>query len=495
MVQMDTTESELMNKTNGSENKDNGGINLKKEMGLHHGVSMIVGIIIGSGIFVSPKGVLQESGSVGASLLIWGACGIVSLVGALCYAELGTFILISGADYAYIRKAFGNLPGFLFLWVALVIITPTGNAIIALTFANYMLQPFFPSCEPPDVPVRLVAATCLCLLTFVSCASVKWANKVQVFFTVAKVLALIIIIITGFVALYLGKTDSFENSFEGSATEPGAYAVAFYSGFFSYAGWNYLNFVTEEIKNPYQNLPRAIWISMPLVTGIYILANIAYFAVLSPAEMLASNAVAVTFADKMFGVMAWIMPLFVACSTFGGLNGCIIASSRLFFVGARNGHLPDALALINMKYFTPAPALVFSCILSLVMLSTSDVYLLINYMTFIEALTVTGSVSGLMLLRYKMPDAHRPIRVNTAIPIIFLCMCAFLLIMPMYEKPMECLIGLIIMAAGVPVYLIGVSWKKKPKSFLNLLENMTVLTQKTFFAVKEDDVPEEAHVD
>ena len=137
---------------------DNGAVKLKKNLGLHNGVAIIVGVIIGSGIFVSPKGVLQEVGSVGGALLIWGLCGLISLIGAMCYAELGTCILRSGADYAYIGEAFGPLPAFLYLWVALVIIIPTGNAITALTFAYYILQPMFPTCPPPDTAVRLLAA-------------------------------------------------------------------------------------------------------------------------------------------------------------------------------------------------------------------------------------------------------------------------------------------------------------------------------------------------
>ena len=133
-------------------------VRLKQTLGLHHGVAIIVGGIIGSGIFVSPKGVLLEVGSVGGSLVIWALCGIISLVGAMCYAELGTCILKSGGDYAYIKESLGSLPAFLYLWVALIVLIPTTNAITALTFAYYILQPIFPTCDPNDVVIRLLAA-------------------------------------------------------------------------------------------------------------------------------------------------------------------------------------------------------------------------------------------------------------------------------------------------------------------------------------------------
>ncbi|XP_043213280.1 Y+L amino acid transporter 2-like [Amphibalanus amphitrite] len=268
-------------------------VTMKKDLGVMNGVAIIVGIIIGSGIFVSPKGVLVYSGSIGLSLIIWALCGLLSMVGALCYAELGTMIPRSGGDFAYIHESFGPLPAFLFLWVALLIIMPTGNAIQALTFAYYMLQPFYNTCHPPDDVVRLVAAMVICFLTFINCYNVRWSSTVQEVFTGAKIVALIIIIGTGVYVLGTGDFSKYSQPFEGTRLDPGRIALALYSGLFSYAGWNYLNFVVEELKDPFRSLPRAIYISLPLVTVVYLLANVAYFAVLSPTEVLASNAVAV----------------------------------------------------------------------------------------------------------------------------------------------------------------------------------------------------------
>ena len=156
-----------------------------------------------------------------------------------------------------------------------------------------------------------------------------------------------------------GNVSNFDNAWQGSQTSPGYIALSFYSGLFSYSGWTYLNFVTEELRDPYRNLPRAIWISLPTVTIIYALANIAYFSVLTTTDILNSSAVAVTFGNRIFGIFSWIMPLSVACSTFGGLNGGIFASSRLYFVGARSGHLPSFLSMINIKYLTPMPSILF----------------------------------------------------------------------------------------------------------------------------------------
>ncbi|KAK3578987.1 hypothetical protein CHS0354_034783 [Potamilus streckersoni] len=485
---MEKVNGEVTEKTpNNGGDKDSNSVNLKKELGLHNAVAMIVGVIVGSGIFVSPKGVLLEAGSVGISLIVWGACGFVSLIGAMCYAELGTCILKSGADYAYIMESFGHLPAFLYLWVALVIIIPTGNAITALTFANYILQPLFPDCDAPSIAVTLIAALCITLLTFINIANVKWAVRVQDFFTLSKIVALLMIIVTGIVKIYQGDIeDSFEAPFENSQKEPGKVALAFYSGLFSYSGWNYLNFVTEELKDPYKNLPRAIWISIPLVTIIYVLANIAYFAVMTPQEMLASNAVAVVFASRTYGVMAWIMPLFVAFSTFGGVNGAIFTSARLFFVGARQGHLPGFLATINIHRYTPMPSLMFGCVMTLIMLSSSDIYALINYTSFVASGFIGVSIAGMLYLRYSRPTMERPIKVNIVLPVFFMIICLFLVIMPLTSSPMECFIGIIMVITGIPVYLTGVVWKNKPKWFRSLLEQCTVLTQKACLSLQEE---------
>lgn len=457
------------------------GVALKKEIGLISACGIIVGNIIGSGIFVSPKGVLENAGSVGLALIVWIVTGIITAVGALCYAELGVTIPKSGGDYSYVKDIFGGLAGFLRLWIAVLVIYPTNQAVIALTFSNYVLQPLFPTCFPPESGLRLLAAICLLLLTWVNCSSVRWATRVQDIFTAGKLLALALIIIMGVVQICKGEFFWLEpkNAFE-NFQEPdiGLIALAFLQGSFAYGGWNFLNYVTEELVDPYKNLPRAIFISIPLVTFVYVFANVAYVTAMSPQELLASNAVAVTFGEKLLGVMAWIMPISVALSTFGGVNGSLFTSSRLFFAGAREGHLPSVLAMIHVKRCTPIPALLFTCLSTLLMLVTSDMYTLINYVGFINYLFYGVTVAGQIVLRWKKPDIPRPIKINLLFPIIYLLFWAFLLIFSLWSEPVVCGIGLAIMLTGVPVYFLGVYWQHKPKCFNDFIESLTLVSQK-----------------
>lgn len=461
-------------------------VQMKKQLGLLEGVAIILGIILGSGIFISPKEVIEEVGSVGLSLIIWILCGLLSMIGALCYTELGTTIPRSGGDYAYIYEAFGDLPAFLYLWAANIIFVPTTNAIMALTVAKYVLEPFFHNCIVPADAEKLIAAAVICFLTFINCYGVKETSKMQNFFMFAKIAAVALIIISGFIWLFMGNYSSFQEPFKNTNSDPGKIAVGFYLGIFSYSGWNYLNFMTEELQNPYVNLPRAIYISLPLVTLIYVLTNVAYLAVLSPYAMSQSNAIAVTFGDQILGVMSWILPVMVAISAFGGLSVHIMTSSRMCFVGARNGHFPSMLSHINVNKFTPTPALVFMCLLSLIMLSTNKLDVLITYCTIVESFFIMLSVAGVLWLRHKRPKMPRPIKISLWIPIVFVVVCAFLVIVPCYERPFEVGMGLLITLTGIPAYLVGVCWKKKPMSFQKFNMKLTHTVQKLFMAARED---------
>ncbi|XP_043937662.1 asc-type amino acid transporter 1 [Protopterus annectens] len=470
-------------------------VTLRKEIGLISACAIIIGNIIGSGIFISPKGVLEHTGSIGLALIIWVLGGGITVLGSLCYAELGVTIPKSGGDYSYAVEVFGGLPGFLLLWSGVLIMYPTTLAVISMTFSNYVLQPAFPECSPPYYASRILSTVCVLFLTWVNCFSVRWATRIQDIFTAGKLLALGVIIGVGMAQIYKGNYEELkpQNAFDFWMTPSfGQIALAFLQASFAFSGWNFLNYVTEELVEPRKNLPRAIFISIPLVTFVYTFTNIAYFTAMSPQELLSSNAVAVTFGEKLLGVMSWIMPISVALSTFGGINGYLFTSSRLCFSGAREGHLPSLLAMIHLKHCTPIPALLVFCSTTIIIMLVGETYTLINYVSFINYLCYGVTVLGLLVLRWKKPKAYRPIKVNLLIPVAYLIFWVFLLIFSLLSEPVVCGIGLIIILTGVPVYFLGVHWKNKPKCLLKLIDSMTINGQKLCFVVfPQCDVSEE----
>ncbi|KAK2545963.1 Slc7a11 [Columba livia] len=227
-----------------------GKVVLKKKVTLLRGISIIIGTIIGAGIFISPKGILKNTGSVGMSLILWTACGILSLFGALCYAELGTCIKKSGGHYTYILEAFGPLPAFVRMWVELLVIRPAATAVISLAFGRYILEPFFMHCEIPELAIKLITAVGITLVMVLNSTSVSWSARIQIFLTFCKLVAILIIIVPGVIQLIKGETQHFKNAFAGNDASVMGLPLAFYSGMYAYSGWFYLNFVTEEVENP-----------------------------------------------------------------------------------------------------------------------------------------------------------------------------------------------------------------------------------------------------
>ncbi|KRG00388.1 uncharacterized protein Dwil_GK18491, isoform B [Drosophila willistoni] len=450
---------------NGSTPNDT--VHLERRLGLFSGVALIVGTMIGSGIFVSPSGLLVRTGSVGVSFIIWLACGLLSLLGALAYAELGTMNTSSGAEWAYFMDAYGPAPAFLFSWVSTLVLKPSQMAIICLSFAQYAVEAFMTECDPPRGVVKMVALVAIVMILFVNCYSVNAGMAVQNVFTAAKLVAVLIVICGGAWKLLQGNTDHLSNAFSGPLPNVGSIATAFYTGLWAYDGWNNLNYVTEEIKNPSKNLPRSIIIGIPLVTLCYALINISYLAAMSPQEMIESDAVAVTFGNRILGALAWLMPLSVTISTFGSANGTLFAAGRLCFAASREGHLLDILSYVHVRRLTPAPGLIFHSLIASAMVLHGTIDSLIDFFSFTAWIFYGGAMLALIVMRYTKPNYPRPYKVPIIIPVVVLVISIYLVAAPIFETPrIEYLYALIFIFAGLIFYVPFVKLGMTPR-FMN----------------------------
>ncbi|XP_012734430.2 cystine/glutamate transporter [Fundulus heteroclitus] len=438
-------------------------VRLRREIGLLPAVSFIIGTVVGSGIFIAPKGVLMNSGSVGLSLLVWALCGVLSLFGALCYAELGTTFTKSGGHYTYLLETLGPLPAFLRLWVEFLFIRPAVASYVSLAFGRYVVEPFFSPCPAPMALIKLVSILGLTFVVAVNCWSVTMASRIQVTLTFIKMFALVLIIIPGVIALAKGKTENFQNGFELDSITLDRLPLAFYNGLYAYGGWFYLNFVTEEVINPNRNIPLAIICSMVTVTVFYVLVNVAYYTMMTPAELLLSDAVAVTFANRALQGVASVIPILVALSCLGALNGGFFGSPRMLFVGAREGHWPPIFSMIHIRRRTPLPAVLFLYPLVVVMLITGEIYQLINFASFSRWFFIALATLGMLVHRYRFPHHPRPFKVPLAIAVTFTVVCFFIVGLSLYSDPWNTGRSCGLTLTGVPVYYVTVYRFRVPR--------------------------------
>lgn len=469
---------------------------LKRELGLFSAVSIILAVMIGSGIFVSPTSALERSGSVGLCLIVWVTCGLLSLLGALAFAELSTVVPRSGAEYAYFMEAYGPLhryagqiPAFICSWIYVMLLRPAEVAVVILTFAEYGVQPFSHYLQdlPPDSLVwlkRMIAILALGLITFTNLTSVKLYVKVQNALMVCKVLACFLVIGGGIWWLSTGHVDLLKEPFRGTTTSAGNIALAFYSGLWAYDGWTSAAIVTEEIQRPEVNILRSILIAVPTITVLYVTMNLMYMATLTIPEMASAPAVAVLWAERVLpSWLGFAIPLGVAFSTFGCGLSIQFSVSRLCYVAGREGHVPRVFSYVHMEKMTPAAAVAFQGILTLICLVVGNIIALIEFASFLTWVFYGFAMVALIIMRKTKPDAPRPYAVPIVIPWLVLCIAIFLAVVPIVHEPSpKYLFALGFILLGVLVYHVYVYKKRRS----TLLAKFTYLTQALCLVVAPD---------
>ncbi len=453
---------------------------LVKGLGVFGATSVVAGTMIGTAIFVVPGIMLQQVGTPAMVLLVFLAAGVLSLFGALAYAELGAALPEAGGEFVYIRHAYGPLFGFLYGWTQFIIAKTASIAAIATGFVLY-LAIFFPrlheifwaasikfgghSLNLHLTGLQLGATLMVILLSGLNILGVRRSGAIQTLFTASKLLVLAFLIVLG-LAYGHGSWQGFSTllptgSHGGLLT---AFGVATVSALWAYDGWNNLSMVAGEVKNPQRNIPLALIGGALLVLVVYILANLAYFHVLPASQVVGTKTVASDAARRFLGNAGGsFIAIGVMISTFATLNGSILAGSRIPFATAREGLFPEALGRLNPRFHTPAIALVAQAVIAGLFTLTGEYESLYTKVIFSEFLFYALCAAGVFILRRREPDLPRPYRTwgYPLVPALFVILSMALLVNTFVQQRADSLWGVVLVASGIPAYWVWKAWARR----------------------------------
>jgi basic amino acid/polyamine antiporter, APA family len=451
---------------------------LRRDLGLWGAAAIVVGTVIGSGVFVVPKRAVLATGSPDWVTLVWIVGGLLSLAGALTYAELSAAMPEAGGEYVYLREAYGPFFGFLYGWTQFFVAKSGSIATLASGFVIYLanfvpfLEQSFASLPMPPflggatLEMRygqLAAVGVVMSLAIVNYFGVKAGGQLQIVVTIAKVGLLVGIVLLG---LFSGRGDTANFSTSVTANPGGAsgFFVALVAILWAYDGWNNVSMVSSEIQNPQRNLPLALIFGTLGVMVIYLLANTAYFYVLSSAEVAASDRVPAQMMRKLFGNQGanWVS-VAAMISIFSALNGSILSGGRVPFAMARDGLFFRKLAEVHPEYRSPAQSMIWLCVWSSVLVFSGQYDQLAAYVIFGSWILYGMAAASVFVLRKKRPDLHRPYRAlgYPVVPGAFVLVAVLLIGFTLKDQPRESILGLGLIALGIPFYL---HWRRQAKA-------------------------------
>ncbi|HVH86736.1 MAG TPA: amino acid permease [Terriglobales bacterium] len=441
------------------------GTQLPRALGLRHAIAIVVGTIIGSGIFLVPKEMMQAVGSPRLVYSAWIVGGILSIFGALTYAELGALKPQAGGEYVYVRDGYGPLAGFLYAWTWFVIAKPASVATIT-TGLMRILGTFhtfsFLSDKAVSFPFAVTWAQVGAILATVAISGLNYlgvrkAGDFQYFFTWLKVMMIATIVGVAF-SFRGGSFQNFSSTFAGATGGVNGFMLALVAALWAYDGWNDLNMVSEEIEQPERNIPLGLIVGVVVVAALYMATNAAVQYVLPASQVAISERPASDATRLAMGAMgAMIVSAGMALSMLVGLNGTVMSGGRVPFAVARDGYFFRTLAEVHPRFLTPGNALIVQAVLScILLLMVSRFQQLFSIAIFAEWLFYMIAASTIFLFRRRMPDAPRAYRTwgYPAVPLIFIAAAAFLLYSTFSENLRRSLIGSLVIIAGVPVFLI-----------------------------------------
>ena len=436
---------------------------LARDLGVNQATAVVVGTIIGSGIFLVPSEMMQAVGSAYLVYLAWIVGGLLSFFGALTYAELGAMKPQAGGEYVYIRDAYGPLPAFLYGWTWFIISKPASIATLATGFVrvlgNFPALSFFSrDLITAPLPIsygQLVAIVAAIFISFLNYIGIKKAGEFQLVFTVLKVAIIVAIAVICF--SYAGGTwANFATKFAGAKGGMAGFMAALVAALWAYDGWNDLNMVSGEIRKPERSIPIALIAGVALVGVLYMLVNAAVQYVLPAAAIAASPRPASDAVQLVLGnTGAAIVSAGMALSMLVAMNGTIMSGARVPFAMARDGYFFRSLAEVHPMFHTPSVSLIVQAILAIALLLVGGSFRqFFSLAIFSEWLFYMIAGSTIFVFRRNEPDTHRPYKMwgYPVLPALFVAASAVLLYYTFTDNLRNSALGVLVILAGIPVF-------------------------------------------